>query len=295
MIDSTHLATWQEDALAVLTERPVCGYRNSAAPHVEPTALCSLALHAYQCSDQANAAADWLAEQQHSDGRIAAEQTKQAPAWGTGWAILAWKTIGDRWASHIERAVQYLVHFEGKPVYDANHYVEHDTTIPGWPWIQGTHSWLEPTAINVLGLEAAGYGDHPRAVSGRRLLANRILPNGGCNYGNTVVLSQTLRPHVEPTGLAMLALANRVSDDPRIDASLDYLESYLKGPVTTLSASYAILGLAAHGRHYDLSRIGVAAKETLKRHAGSGHVALALLAAQGKESPLIKVCMGIEA
>jgi len=48
---------------------------------------------------------------------------------------------------------------------------------------------------------------HPRADEAVQLMLDRILPGGGCNYGNTIVLDQLLRPHIQPTGIVLLALA----------------------------------------------------------------------------------------
>ena len=85
--------------------------------------------------------------------------------------------------------------------------VGHDTTLQGWPWVVGTHSWVEPTAINVLALRSAGQAGHPRCREAVKLLLDRQLPEGGWNYGNTTVLGHVLRPQVQPTGLALAALA----------------------------------------------------------------------------------------
>ena len=94
-----------------------------------------------------------------------------------------------------------------------------------WPWVLGTHSWIEPTAFNVLALKAAGRGEHPRTREAVRLLVDRLLPTGGCNYGNTTVLGQQLRPHLAPTGLVLLSLAGEQINDSRIAKSLAYLQS----------------------------------------------------------------------
>ena len=99
------------------------------------------------------------------------------------------------------------------------------TMAHGWPWVAGTYSWVEPTAIGLLALKHTAYARHRRAREAALLLVNRLLESGGCNYGNTVVFGQTLRPHVQPSGLALLALADE--DDPagRIGRTLDYLRS----------------------------------------------------------------------
>lgn len=292
MAENKQLEPWQVDAIEILAQNPACGYRSSSSSQVEPTALALLALHSYMRAQAAKQAANWLADHQQTDGRVAAEETAEAPGWATALAILAWHSMdATRWDPNITLGVQYLLGVQGKVFTDHKRLVGHDTMIPGWSWIKGTHSWLEPTAMSVAALQATGHGQHPRAIDGRRLLVNRILPDGGCNYGNTFVLDQPIRPLAQPTGIAMLALAGQQTIGDGVAATLNYLESYLAGPVTTASASYALMALAAHGRSCDVGRIRTSAQETLARHAGPAHLALALLAAKGRDSALVRVCM----
>jgi hypothetical protein len=100
----------------------------------------------------------------------------------------------------------------------------------------------------VLALKAAGNGDHPRTREAVRLIGDRLLPAGGCNYGNTTVLGQTLLPHVQPTGLAMMALADEKLPVPQVTLSLNFLQRELCQDTTTSSLCYGLLGLAAHDR-----------------------------------------------
>ena len=51
---------------------------------------------------------------------------------------------------------------------------------------------------------------------GSAVLLDRQLPGGGLNYGNTYVLGQLMRPHVQPTGIALLALAGEADASGRI-------------------------------------------------------------------------------
>jgi hypothetical protein len=100
----------------------------------------------------------------------------------------------------------------------------------------------------VLGLRAAGYGGHERVREGERMIVDRLLPGGGANYGNTIVLGQPLVPHIQPTGLAMLALGGMEHDDPRISKSLEYLAGATEPKTAAPSLAFAALGLAAHGK-----------------------------------------------
>ena len=62
------------------------------------------------------------------------------------------------------------------------------------------------------------------------------------------MLGQELLPHVQPTGLALLALAGEDANDRRIEKSLHWLETVLPYQASPVSLSFGILGLTAHGR-----------------------------------------------
>jgi hypothetical protein len=78
------------------------------------------------------------------------------------------------------------------------------------------------------------------------LLLDRQLPGGGCNYGNTFVLGQKLRPHVQPTGVALAALAGEPEGTSRIPSTLAWLARNLSSRTATASLCWGAIGLAAH-------------------------------------------------
>jgi hypothetical protein len=159
----------------------------------------------------------------------------------------------------------------------------------GSAWVTGTYSWVEPTAMHVLALRAAGFAAHSRTRNAEAMLIDRLLAGGGCNYGNTVVLSQELRPHVQPTGLAMLALAGQTHVDRRIGLSLDYLTANLSAETTSASLAYGLMGLAAHDRFPRDARnwLQAAYRRTIARDGAAYKLALLGLAALGTNGPLI--------
>ncbi len=245
-------ANWQHELCESLADRIPAGYAEHAEPAAEPTALVGLALAAHARFDAATRAARWLADNQHHSGALGVTPARPTPCWPTSWAVLLWTAI-DRHAVErqftqcTERATHWTLCQRGEtlprsPVFG------HDSTLVGWSWAATTHSWIEPTALSVLALKAVGEGEHPRTREGLRLLVDRLLPNGGCNYGNTTVLGQTLLAHIQPTGLAMLALAGEEIDDPRIEKSRGYLERELSPDTATASLCYGLLGLTAHDR-----------------------------------------------
>lgn len=207
---------------------------------------------AHQRMDAAHRAAGWLAEQQARNGTIGVTASRSSPHWPTALAMLVWHSIdqatgGQEFKDHLSRAIDWSLAEHGKPAPRSAQF-GHDSTIAGWSWAANTHSWLEPTAMFVLALKSVGHSQHARTRDGVRLLIDRQLPNGGCNYGNTIVLGQPLLAHAQPTGLAMLALAGEGYDDPRTERSLRFLERELSQQTATASLCYGVLGLAAHGR-----------------------------------------------
>ncbi|NLI75320.1 MAG: hypothetical protein GX442_02615 [Candidatus Riflebacteria bacterium] len=139
-----------------------------------------------------------------------------------------------------------------------------DTTIPGWPWRQGSFGWVEPTAWAILAFEAGGRGDHPRAEEGRRLLLDRSIDTGGWNYGNREAFDQELVPFWDTTALAILALGKSFRDD-KIAKGLDFLERNLGDIASPYSLALSLLALEAGNRSVP------GAKERLRGLLMDGH------------------------
>lgn len=228
------------------------GYHPTGPQAAEPAAFACLALSAHDMHQEAVQLADWLADIQSSKGSVGVTQDQDTPAWPTSLAMLAWQacdlgTDTTQFDVSRETALDWTLQTYGKAAPQQNH-IGHDTTLLGWSWAAATHSWLEPTCMFVLALKASGQGKHPRTREGVRLIIDRLLETGGCNFGNTRVLGQATLPHIQPTGLAMLAIAGEQSSDPRIGRSLDYLEGILNEETATASLCFGFLGLTAHRR-----------------------------------------------
>ncbi|MHB1034146.1 MAG: prenyltransferase/squalene oxidase repeat-containing protein [Pirellulales bacterium] len=285
--------SWIEEIVGRLAEQPCCGYRRDTSPATEPTALAALALASHGRNDAAEHARQWLVQRQGSDGGVGISATDSTPQWPTGLAVLAWRSAGSngdqgRYQKNIDRAIGRLLALKGgtTPVGEP---FDHDTSLVGWPWVDGTHSWVEPTAIGLLALKATGHGQHARSREAVRLLLDRLLPDGGCNYGNVRVLGTLLRPHVEPSGLAMVALAGEQDSNGRVNRSLEYLRRQVSGDTTTASLCYGLMGLAAHGQRPKQADAWLesAGKRTLGRDGSPHRLALVALAALGETCPLL--------
>jgi hypothetical protein len=284
--------SWADEFLLRLATGGGNAYREGGSAAAEPTALAALALIAWGRSADAQAKLRWLAELQAPDGSLGSSAGQPSPAWPTPLAVLSWMAGNTDcgysktelpwrlpWSRNLRAAVQWLLKNQGEKVPSRGE--GHDTELFGWPWVLGTHSWVEPTALAVLALKAAGYGSHPRTREAVRLLIDRLLPDGGCNYGNTVVLGQQLVPHVQPTGLALMALAGERDDSGRIGRSMRYLRRTVRGDTAPASLAYGLLGLAAQGETIAAADAWLAAAAGgAKKHRSPLELALLLLAAK---------------
>jgi hypothetical protein len=281
---------WLSAALDELSARPVCGYTREAAPATEPTALAALALALHDRLALAGEAAEWLAKLQSADGSVPAAAEGELPGWTTGLAVLAWQALASgadsgqaAGSKSVARGVAWILTASGLPLGEVSADFGHDVRLVGWSYAEGTHSWIEPTAISVAALKAAGHSEHPRTREGVKLLIDRQLPEGGCNYGNTMVLGQTLRPHVQPTGLTLIALAGESDASGRVAKSRVWLTAALSPQTTPVSLAWGLMGLAAQGTPHPEAEgwLSAAGERVLARDRSPHKLALLALAAKG--------------
>jgi hypothetical protein len=220
-----------------------------SASRPDATAWAAVALFAAGLAGPvATAARAALAAGQLPDGRVPVLPQRPEAAWPTTLALLAWLP-DPAYAGPAARAAAWLVGHPGAhwPRQDKeNATVGHDTSLRGWAWIDGTHSWVEPTSLAMLALSALP--DPPGEALGEavRLLLDRQLPGGGWNYGNTRVFRNTLLPVPESTGHALTALGGRAAPEA-VAASLDYLAGPECDVPTPLAAAWRAFGLGAYG------------------------------------------------
>ena len=225
------------------------GYQSEHEPSAEPTALACLALATTEPdADAIHDGLEWLARGQQDNGAVAVAPRFTAPCWPTSLAVLAWLKAGSSgstsYARHIHRAVDWLLHTEGLKLKPDPAIYGHNTHLIGWPWVTGTHSWIEPTAYAVLALRAAGKSHHPRVREAVELLLNRAISEGGWNYGNRRMFQNNLRPFPAQTGIALAALAGEAMSES-IGAAIRYLLSELERIRTPMSLGWGIIGLTA--------------------------------------------------
>jgi hypothetical protein len=230
-----------------LSRLPEIGYLIGGHAAAEPTALAALALVANGRVADASKAAAALATMQQPNGEVSVRVSERAPGWPTSLAVLAWSaTDREKHQREVDKALAWLLANRGQAVEQSN-YFGHNTQLIGWAYAEQTHSWVEPTAFAVLALKAVGKGDVPAAREGVAVLIDRQLPGGGLNYGNTEVLGQYIRPHIEPTGIGLIALAGETDISGRIAKSIAWLRRSIEPATTPLSLAWGLIGLRAHG------------------------------------------------
>jgi hypothetical protein len=260
--ESRLISMWQLEARHQLKARRSpssgWGYRSASAPSVEPTVMACLAMMVSgdeETSPRASVpireSARWLTSVQRPDGSLPVTEGLDASGgWPTAHALLLWSAVPG-FQAPAERARTWLLARKGEAIpIDANakKVVGHNSRLVGWPWIEATHSWLEPTAMAILALCRVGLAGHPRVKAGVELILDRALASGGWNYGNKAVFGTELRPQPGPTGLALLALAagGVSARAPAIERGLTYLRRAIGDLRAPVSLGWATLGLRAH-------------------------------------------------
>jgi len=255
---------WTKPILDSLAAQPAIGYLPGAALAAEPTAIAALALAVHGRHEAAQRAADALVKMQGDDGAVGIRAGEAAPGWPTSLAIVAWSAVGNALRGvpalpgvperhrgrslqdNIGRASAWLLANRGNSIPRSRDF-GHNPELIGWAYAEQTHSWVEPTSFAVLALKAAGKAGDLAAREGVAVLLDRQLPGGGLNYGNTYVLGQLIRPHVQPTGIALLALAGETGGSERVAKSIAWLRRSIGPKTTPLSLGWALLGLRAQG------------------------------------------------
>lgn len=233
-----------------------------------------------------NKGLSWLAAIQRVDGAVPICASMPSPCWPTPAALLAWigvaEMCGSSFETACEQSVRWLTKTKGRPIAQNSRFFGHDTTLIGWPWIEGTHSWIEPTALTILALDAAGHADHARVREGLRLIENRALDSGGWNYGNTRVLDSKLRPFSSSTGMVLAALSGRKPSE-NVDRAIEFLTSDLPTVRSPISLAWGVLGLTAWDRRPVEADdwLSQAADRALRESPSAHHDALLLLADAG--------------
>lgn len=224
---------------------------------VEVTCLAILGLR--QIGRASDLGRRFLLQIQNADGSWPAFQGDDAEGcWTTSLAV---NTLLGHNDSSAQRGVQWLIGSRGRESHwfwnlkfrIADRKVQFDPDKYGWPWFSGTVSWVIPTAFALVALKRF-FSCCPtkraadRIQLGTEMLFDRACPDGGWNAGNGVVLGSPLKPHIDPTAIALLTLKDHTTNATTLRA-LGWLRKNLEGCSSPYSLAWAALALDVHEPH----------------------------------------------
>ncbi|HTU89908.1 MAG TPA: DUF362 domain-containing protein [Gemmataceae bacterium] len=200
------------------------GYTADQPPHLEPTCLALLALsrQPQRFAAAIESGRNSLRPCAADDGMYRLGRCRPEAIWPTALVLFTQATLGESGDS-LQQTAAALLACKGRQGDSQDSDISDiDDHLIGWPWAEGNFSWVEPTAWACLALRRIGQERHPRVEEGLRLLRDRILKEGGVNYGNRRIFGISLEPIPTPTALMLLALQGR-HDEPSLAASVEYL------------------------------------------------------------------------
>lgn len=226
-------------------------YYRGREGRIEPTAWAMLALEGRDLSPHL----EFLARLRR-EGGLLLDPAAPAPNYGwNGLTLLALDALPAAQVAALRTSVLSGL-TEAKGVQLSNEgprVVEQDGQLQAWSWTPGTFSWVEPTSYCLLAFKRMP--DRTAAIQARideaeRVLLDRVCPEGGWNYGNSVVLDQELRPYVPTTALGLLAMQDQ-THLPAIGRSLAWLETHALEEPSAMALSVTALALSVCGRRAD--------------------------------------------
>ncbi len=141
-------------------------------------------------------AVDWLIDAQRTDGAFGMQA---GSVLSDDTAVVC---VGLPTGTARERALDHLERIAG-----ANAVADPGAPPYGWPWTQGAHGWIEPTAWGMLALRAGRPQAAARIADGLAVLRDQECVGGGWNYGTREGFGVDQPPFVQTTAVAVLAVA----------------------------------------------------------------------------------------
>jgi hypothetical protein len=228
-------------------------YFDSVQESLEATCLAELALAPERHANSSEAIL-FLLKSQLSDGGWPAFLGDSEGSWTTALALCTLNSTGDFTAAR-QKAFRWLYAERGREGHwfwrwkfkTSDRNVRFDPDKYGWPWVTGSASWVIPTAFSIIAIEQftvcnRSEESEKRIHLGVEMLLDRECVDGGWNSGNSLVYGVPLRPHVEPTAIALLAL----QDEQRIEMvqkSLSWLRQNAASVDSVSSLAWCILTL----------------------------------------------------
>jgi len=228
-------------------------YYGSGQESIEATCQCAIAL-APGAEANSSAAIKLLLKSQLRDGGWPAFLGDSEGSWTTALALCALNSTGNFAAAgesaacwlDAQRGIEghWLWRWKFKTI---DRSVRFDPDKYGWTWSRGAASWAIPTAFSVVALKQftacnRGHASEKRVRLGVEMLLDRACVGGGWNAGNSVVYDVPLKPNVEATAIALLALQDEVRS-PVILAGVEWLRESAASVQSVESLAWCILSL----------------------------------------------------
>jgi hypothetical protein len=256
-------------------------YYNGKQSWLEPTFYGALALHGEPSADRA-----WslIKSWQRPDGSWPPTAGAAISGWGAALCLILAHVRGEMDGTFL-KGLAYLLKTAGTEseiwrralakfgLVDPGR----NLSLKGWPWKEGTSSWVEPTAHTLIALKKA-YALLPapqlteRIRSGEALLLDVRCKDGGWNYGSAWTLGEDQRSYPETTALALLGLQGR----KEAGSSVDLVKRWLPETPSTLARAWITIALRLNG---------VAFPDTTSFSKGSGSPDLMVVALEAIGSP----------
>jgi len=202
-------------------------------------------------------AVDLLLRTQNPDGSWPAfEGDDPEGCWTTALTSIALRFIGAP-SGPIEKSIRWLLSNQGREGHwfwkwkfrTVDRAVQFNPDKYGWPWFPGTVSWVIPTALSVIALELSTpcCWTEPivnRIQLGTEMLRDRACPQSGWNAGNGIVFGSALRPHIDTTAIALLALTN--GNDDAVVQGLNWLRQACVDCSSAYSLAWSAITFTLH-------------------------------------------------
>ncbi len=240
------------------------GYAPDQPAHLEPTCLALLALsrRPERFAAVLETGRNWLRQCTTADGIYRLGRGRPEAIWPTALVLFTQATLGVTDDSLRQTAAALLACKGRQPDSKDEDINDIDARLIGWPWAEGNFSWVEPTAWACLALRRIGQERHPRVEEGLKLLRDRILENGGVNYGNRCIFGKSLDPIPTPTALMLLAWQGQ-TDEPGLTASIEYLRRVAEDNDDLENLCWARLALDVYANHPGVRETVAALKDRI--------------------------------
>lgn len=219
---------------------------------LEPTFYGALALHGDPAADRA-----WslIKSWQQSDGSWPPTAGAAISGWGTALCVTLAQIRGEMDGSFL-KGLAYLLKTAGTESEIWRRALANfglidpgrNLSLKGWPWKQGTSSWVEPTVHTLIAIKKA-YVQLPapelmeRIHSGEAQLLDVRCKDGGWNYGSAWTLGEDQRSYPETTALALLGLQGRAE----ARSAVDLIKRRMRDTPSSLARAWIAIALRLHG------------------------------------------------